>query len=205
MTKNIYQKMIEARSFFQSTPKKKTGYNPHLKSHFFQLDDIIPIVSKIETTFKLLFHINFGEENVGVLTVFNAENPEEKLIYKTPTSIEGMRGMSEVQAVGAMETYSRRYLYMMSLDIVETDELDQNLNPEQEDFFINKTEAGNIFNYLKNMGVSSESIKKTMALVGLNSMGELKRSNIEKFISDCKSTQLAREGDFSEIDFGDLA
>ena len=81
--KSIFEKIIEARSFFQSTPKKKTGYNPHLKSNFFQLDDIIPIVSKIEINFKLFFHISF-ENDKGVLTVFNVEKPDETLTYITP-------------------------------------------------------------------------------------------------------------------------
>ena len=187
--KNIFEKMIIARSLFQASPKKKTGYNPHLKSNFFQLDDIIPTVSKIETTCNLLFHITF--EDKGVLTVFNVENPSENIKYTTPFSINGIKGMSDIQAIGAVETYSRRYLYQMALDIIETDELDETLGkPEEPKVYVDKTEVSNIINQLTNLGVSSETIKKTMQALGLSKWSQLKISMIDTFIKACKDTQL---------------
>ena len=200
--KNIFEKMIVARSLFQASPKKKTGYNPHLKSNFFQLDDIIPIVSKIETTCNLLFHITF--EDKGVLTVINVENPSENIKYTTPFSILGIKGMSDIQAIGAVETYSRRYLYQMALDIIETDELDETLGkpePKEPKVYVDEAEVNNIRHQLQEMGVTPENIKKTMQSLGLSKWSQLKISMINTFINACKDTQFAPENFNEDIDF----
>lgn len=197
--KNIYEKMVLARSIFYSSPKKKTGYNPHLKSNFFQLDDIVPIVTKIETSCNLFFHITF--EDKGVLTVFNTEKPAEFIKYTTPFSIGGIKGMSEIQAIGAVETYSRRYLYQMALDVIETDELDGTIgkpdnkppNKPQNSVYVSELEVKNIRHQLQQKGVTTDSIKKTMQSLGLKKWSELKKSMVDTFIKACEDTQLAPE------------
>ena len=115
--------------------------------------------------------------------------------------------MSEIQAIGAVETYSRRYLYQMALDIIETDELDKTLGePEkkpsnQPSIFVDKNEVANIRHTLKKMGVTGESIKKTMDALGLKKWSELKSSMIETFIKACKDTQFAPENFDGDVEF----
>ena len=63
-------------------------------------------------------------------TLINTEAPEELIQFVSPmreltvVSATGKNKMNELQGLGAEETYQRRYLYMMCLDIVEADVFD---------------------------------------------------------------------------------
>ena len=43
-----------------------------------------------------------------------------------------LKGCNEIQALGGVETYSRRYLYMSAFDIIENDMFDANSGKEKE-------------------------------------------------------------------------
>jgi hypothetical protein len=47
-------------------------------------------------------------------------------------STASLKGCHEVQNLGAVETYIRRYLYQTAFEIVEADELNKNHNPKEE-------------------------------------------------------------------------
>lgn len=58
------------------------------------------------------------------MTIVNVEEPEEKLEFKSPMKSANLKGCHDIQNLGAVETYQRRYLYMNALEIVEHDPLD---------------------------------------------------------------------------------
>lgn len=63
----------------------------------------------------------------AVADVVNTESPDEHIYFSIPMqfiSEPGKFRMNEVQGVGAAVTYYRRYLYMIVLDLVETDGFD---------------------------------------------------------------------------------
>ena len=189
---NIVKKMITARSIFFSSPKNKSGSAQIAKGIFIQyytLDDIIPIITKIETTCGILCHISF--EDRGVLTIYNADNPEETLTYKTPISMNALGRGSEVQNIGAMETYSRRYLYLIAFDIVEPEQIDQLIGTENAPTTdtVTKQEVENIKHDLREMGVTDLAIKTMMQNVGLSKWSDLRRSQIQDFMQDCVNLQ----------------
>lgn len=196
--KNIIGKMIIARNMFYNTPKSKSGSARIAKDktiQYYTLDDIVPIITKIEMNCGILCHISFEER--GILKIFNADNPEEVLTYKTPVSINALGRGSEVQNIGAMETYARRYLYLIAFDIVEPEQIDELIGtehtPQKEqktnDVFITIQEKENIVYQMHQLGISDEAIKQTMQSVGLNKWGDLRRSQIDALIKDCLKTQ----------------
>lgn len=122
-TMNVYEKLIEARKQFLAAGVKKTGKNLYAEFKYFTLEDIIPVKTKIFEDLGLVDVIAFGSES-AVLTLVNVSNPEEKIHFSSPMEKDESLIKNPIQKLGAVETYVRRYLYMLVLDIVEADTVD---------------------------------------------------------------------------------
>ena len=123
-TMNVYQKLLKARATFLGANAKKSGKNMTLAFKYFELDDIVPIATKIFEEIGLISVVNFTAET-ATLTIVNTENGDESITFTAPMVIsEGNKAVTPVQALGATITYFRRYLYMIALDICESDEID---------------------------------------------------------------------------------
>lgn len=127
---NIYQKLMEARAKFLSMPVKKSGINRFAKFEYFELSDIVPVKTAIFTELGLCDLITFGDDD-AVLMLYNADAPDaDPIVFRTPIKTQAVNGMNEMQAIGASETYARRYLYQLVLDIVEADTFDATMAQE---------------------------------------------------------------------------
>lgn len=117
---NIYSKLIEARRRFLAAGIKKTGVNRYAEFKYFTLDDIIPAKQQIFESVGLIDVISFGTE-VATLTLVNVDAPDEMIEFMSPLKEDESLIKNPIQKLGAVETYVRRYLYMLMLDIVEAD------------------------------------------------------------------------------------
>jgi hypothetical protein len=117
---NIYAKLIEARKQFLASGVKKSGVNRYAEFKYFTLDDIIPVKQKIFEDLGLLDVISFNNE-AATLALVNASNPTETILFTSPLRDDESLIKNPIQKLGAIETYVRRYLYMLVLDIVESD------------------------------------------------------------------------------------
>lgn len=133
-TLNVYQKLLKARTMFLEFNVQKTGKNMHLSFHYFELDDIVPPATRIFEEVGIIALPNFTADT-ATLTVVNVDNPfEESITFTAPfnqiapiVSNTGKQATNEMQALGSSITYMRRYLYMMALDICESDSIDANI------------------------------------------------------------------------------
>lgn len=131
---NVFQKLIKAREMFLNADVQKTGKNMHLSFKYFELDDIVPIATRIFNEVGLVGIVNFTD-TVAIMNIVNTENPDEAIAFSSPfnqiqpiISKEGKAATNEMQALGSSITYMRRYLYMMALDICESDSIDANVS-----------------------------------------------------------------------------
>ena len=137
-TKNVYQKLIEARASFLAAGVKKSGINRFQKFDYFELQDIVPAVTSIFNNLGLVFITSFTNE-VAKGVLINTENPTEVIEVTSPMrelgtiSKEGNEKMNALQGLGAEETYQRRYLYFMIMDIVECDTFDGSIGKPTEE------------------------------------------------------------------------
>lgn len=121
---NIYEKLQQCRVELHKKDLKKTGENKFSKYMYFELGDFLPQAMEIMSEHKLFSQFNFGKESANLLIV-NAEKPEEKIIFESPSVISEMKGNNPIQSIGASQTYMRRYLYMMALELTEADVVNQ--------------------------------------------------------------------------------
>lgn len=123
-TMNVYQKLLKARAAFLGANAKKSGKNMTLAFKYFELDDIVPIATRIFEEIGIVPVVNFTADT-AILSMVNTENADEYVNFTAPlVSSEGNKAVTPVQAMGATITYYRRYLYMMALDICEPDGID---------------------------------------------------------------------------------
>ena len=129
---NIYQKLLKARAMFLEADVKKTGKNMHLSFKYFELEDIVPTATRIFEEVGIVPLVNFTADT-ATMTIVNTDNPEETVTFVSPfnqiapiVSNTGKQATNEMMALGSSITYMRRYLYMIALDICESDGIDAN-------------------------------------------------------------------------------
>ncbi len=120
---NVYQKLAAARRKLKNSGLKQSGKNKGVGYTYFDLQDILPQTTEIEEEIGLLSVVTFTDTE-GTLTVINTEKPEETIVFQSPIRDAELRGCHPVQNLGAVETYVRRYLYLLAYEIVETEAVD---------------------------------------------------------------------------------
>jgi len=124
----IYKKLQEVRSELTKINLKKTGFNKFSNFKYFELGDFLPSISKLCADKGICSVVNFGTEK-ATLTLFDDES-EQSISIETEVrklnliSKDGKEKMNDLQALGAEQTYLRRYLYMNMFEVVENDVLD---------------------------------------------------------------------------------
>jgi hypothetical protein len=120
---NVYQKLNDARHKFHSIELKKSGHNKFAGYKYFELGDFIIPALNIFDEVGLASIISFSKEYAD-MRIINVEKPEEVITISSPMSTAALKGCHEVQNLGAVQTYLRRYLWVAALEIVEHDALD---------------------------------------------------------------------------------
>lgn len=120
---NLYEKINSVKSELIKEGVKKTGENKYSHYSYFELSGFMPTIIRKSEELKLFTVVSFSAESAK-LEIINAEKPEEKIEISSPMSTADLKGCHEVQNLGAVQTYLRRYLYMAAFDIVVDDEID---------------------------------------------------------------------------------
>lgn len=121
---NIYQKLQKARVLLQEKNLKKSGENKFSNFKYYELADFLPAVNAIFNEVGLSSVFNLTDK--AILTIINSEKTDEIQQFVSPIAEVQLKGCTDVQALGAVHTYMKRYLYLNALEIVENDFLDGN-------------------------------------------------------------------------------
>ena len=126
---NIYEKLQDMRVNLQEMELKKSGRNKFAGYDYFELVDFLPAVTKLMLQKKVASSLSFAE-SIVTLTLINIEEPTETIIFTSPMASAALKGCHDIQNLGAVITYLRRYLYINAFDIVENDVLNATSNQE---------------------------------------------------------------------------
>jgi len=125
---SIYAKLAQARVKLQKENLKKTGNNRSFK--YFELKDFLPRVNEIFDELKMCAVVRYSSE-LATLTIYDCEK-DESIEFTSPMVQKALPSGTEIQNLGAIQTYQRRYLYLTALEIVEDDLVDS-IPPEKTD------------------------------------------------------------------------
>lgn len=129
MADNLYKKIMNIRKDFSDETIKKTGKNEFQNFSYLELSDFIPTAVRLCEQYGVYTHVNIGSitnQKYATMTVVNVDDTEEKVVYSLQMPCLSNEGAfnNKIQDIGKTETYIRRYLYMLFLDIAIADEVD---------------------------------------------------------------------------------
>jgi len=124
----VYAKLQKARIKLQSAAIKKSGHNKFAGYQYFELGDFLPTINEIFNELGLCSVISFDKE-LATLRIIDTDNGGS-ITFTSPMADANLKGTHPIQNLGAVETYSRRYLYVTALEIVEHDALDATTGSE---------------------------------------------------------------------------
>jgi len=119
---SVYKKLNAVRLALHAMELKKTGYNSFGKWHYFELADFLVPALKLFDEHGLCGGVSKDGEDM-TLSVCDIE-ATGRVIFSIPLSSAALKGAHEVQNLGAVITYSRRYLWTLALEILEHDAVD---------------------------------------------------------------------------------
>ena len=119
---SVHKKLMEARIELQGTELKKSGLNKFAGYSYFELGDFLPVIQAIFNRLGLCGVVSYSIE-YATLTITDTEDGTV-VVITSPMAEANLKGTHPIQNLGAVETYSRRYLWMTAMEIVEHDILD---------------------------------------------------------------------------------
>ena len=123
----------------QHAPLKKSGHNKFAGYSYFELGDFLPTINSIFYKVGLCGVVSFGKE-LASLTITDTEDGSE-IVLTSPMAEANLKGCHPIQNLGAVETYTRRYLWVSAMEIVEHDALDSSAPLKEDRVIISPTQG----------------------------------------------------------------
>jgi SpoU rRNA methylase family enzyme len=111
---------MQARLKLQNTALTKSGHNKFAGYKYFELGDFLPTIQNIFNELGLCGVVSYTQD-LATLTITDGT---DNIVITSPMGSAALKGCHEVQNIGAVETYQRRYLWVTAMEIVEHDVLD---------------------------------------------------------------------------------
>ena len=118
----VYKKLAEARVQLLSADMKKSGKNKFAGYEYFELGDFLPHAHRIFNDVGLLGVFSFEGPN-ATLTIHDTDATGSVAFVSPVVSASNPKGQP-IQDLGSTHTYLRRYLWLMALELTESDAVD---------------------------------------------------------------------------------
>jgi hypothetical protein len=135
----VHKKLMQARIMLQNAPLKKSGHNKFAGYSYFELGDFIPTINQIFNEIGLCGVVSYDSE-IASLTITDVDDGTN-IIITSPMADANLKGCHPIQNLGAVETYTRRYLWVTAMEIVEHDALDSSAPIKEEKVIITPTQG----------------------------------------------------------------
>jgi hypothetical protein len=118
----VYRKLSIARAKLRTQVLKKSGLNKFAGYQYFELGDFLHPTLQIFDEIGLVGIVSFTKDEAS-LDIVDVDGGG-MITITSPFGSAALKGCHEVQNIGAVETYQRRYLWVTAMEIVEHDALD---------------------------------------------------------------------------------
>ena len=135
----VHKKLMAARMSLQEASLKKSGHNQFAGYSYFELGDFIPTITEIFYNIGLCGVVSYDSE-IASLTITDTDDGTS-LVITSPMAEANLKGCHPIQNLGAVETYTRRYLWVTAMEIVEHDALDSSAPIKEEKIIITPTQG----------------------------------------------------------------
>nr|UDN47290.1 ERF family protein [Clostridioides sp. ES-S-0173-01] len=155
---------MDVRVKFSKLNLKKSGENKFANFKYFELADFLPQATELLEKAKLCPIVVFTND-YATLTLINGENPTEQIVFTSPMRDLQLKGSNELQALGSIETYQTRYLYIQLLNITESDTFDATSGKNEaksnsNNRILTDKQLSRLYAIASNANVDKESLKE---------------------------------------------
>ena len=182
----VYKKLNDARTILHAQPLRKTGKNTFAGYEYFELSDfLIPSLHAFETV-GLCAVISFTSD-VATMKIVDVETGET-IEITSPMGSAALKGCHEVQNIGAVETYQRRYLWTTAMEIVERDALEATTGrdaPEKRPS--GKATDAQMAELMTLIEITNSDVKRLCEHLKISSLKDLTEDSANKAIAAVKT------------------
>lgn len=131
--RTLNERIISIRVKLQNSKLKKSGNNKFAGFDYFELADFLPRLNELmlEEGINDLFTIDGDEVTLTLLKGEEEQTYKMPFIkFNVPLNKNGQPSMQEIQYLGALNTYYKRYLYLNAFGITDGEVIDSMNNEE---------------------------------------------------------------------------
>jgi hypothetical protein len=125
--KNLYESIIAISVKLQETNLKKSGKNRFAGFEYFELADFLPTLNKLMLE-EGVCGAYYIDDEFATLDLIKGDEKQSYTIpferFETPLNKNGQPSMQDIQYLGALNTYYKRYLYLNAFGITDGDVID---------------------------------------------------------------------------------
>lgn len=162
-TKNLKQKLQEARMLLKEENLTKSGKNSFLGNSYYQLTDIQPAITKVCNEVRICPVISFNTES-AVMTIMDFDTDDTITITTPMAELVRDAKKSAMQELMSYQTYARRSLYLSVFEIVEDDGESQTDDIERHSVLMVKTRIERTMTQLLQKGMNFDDVVKQIGL-----------------------------------------
>lgn len=124
---SVHKKLMQVRVDLARLGPQRTGHNKFANYKYFELGDFIPQTMELFLKHGLCGYISYTSEE-ATLCITDAEDGTV-IVIRSPMATAQLKGNHDIQNLGAVQSYQRRYLWIAALELCETDpvEVDKQL------------------------------------------------------------------------------
>ena len=119
---SVHKKLMHARIMMMKAKLEKTGKNSFAGYKYFELGDFLPAVQLIFEQLGLCGIVSYDNEYASLCITDTDDGTTIRIT--SPMATAQLKGAHDIQNLGAVESYQRRYLWMTALELTETDPID---------------------------------------------------------------------------------
>jgi hypothetical protein len=119
---SVHKKLMQARVELAHLGPQRSGHNKFAGYKYFELGDFIPQAMELFLKHGLCGVVSYST-NFATLTITDVDDQTE-IVITSPMATAALKGAHDIQNLGAVESYQRRYLWMAALELTETDPID---------------------------------------------------------------------------------
>jgi len=168
---NLNETISKIRVELQNSNIKKSGLNKHAGFSYYELSDFLPLLNTLHQEHGVNDQITF-KDGLATLILRKGDDSQEYSIpfqmFSVPVSKSGNPMMQEIQYLGALNTYYKRYLYLNAYGITDGEVIDSmdnskiskpNLTAEKIDEVVKFLTTGGKWELIEKKYIVSESMK----------------------------------------------
>lgn len=119
---SVHKKLMQVRVDLARKGLQRSGHNKFAGYKYFELGDFIPQAMDLFLKNDLCGVVSYTAHE-ATLVITDVEDGTCIVIH-SPMATAALKGAHDIQNLGAVESYQRRYLWMTALELTESDPID---------------------------------------------------------------------------------